>query len=157
MSEPHQPMNQSRWHHVGLAVRDLAASIAFYEAMFGFSVRFQAKLADDIANITGETGLTCELAQLSRDGEMVLELLEFSTSATSATNDKPIYAGAAHASFAVADLDAALTKLEHLGGKRLGEVVVFTEGKSAYCQEPGGSFLELEEFYSEHEEEHGQS
>lgn len=154
MSEPHQPMNQSRWHHVGLAVRDLAASIAFYEAMFGFSVRFQAKLADDIANITGETGLTCELAQLSRDGEMVLELLEFPTSSI---NDKPIYAGAAHASFAVADLDAALTKLEHLGGKRLGEVVVFTEGKSAYCQEPGGSFLELEEFFTGHEEEHGQS
>jgi catechol 2,3-dioxygenase-like lactoylglutathione lyase family enzyme len=144
-------MNQARWHHVGLAVQDLAASIAFYEAMFEFSVRFQAKLADDIASITGETGLTCELAQLARDGGMVLELLEFPTSPT---NNKPIYPGTAHVSFAVADLDAALGKLEHLGGKRLGKVVVFSEGKSAYCTEPGGSFLELEEFF---EEEHGQS
>ena len=146
------------WHHVGLAVQDLQASVAFYEAMFGFSVRFQAKLADDIASITGEAGLTCQLAQLSRGGEMVLELLEFSTSSMkSPTNDKPIYAGAAHVSFAVTDLDAALEQLEHLGGKRLGEVVVFAEGKSAYCLEPGGSFLELEEFFTEHEEEHGQS
>lgn len=82
---------------------------------------------------------------------MVLELLEFPTSSA---KDKPIYAGAAHLSFAVDDLDAALARLEQLGGTRLGEVVVFAEGKSVYCIEPGGSFLELEEFF---EEEHGQN
>lgn len=136
-----------RWHHCSLAVANLAASVAFYKAMFGFEVQFQANLDTQIAAITAELGLSCELAQLRQpDSEMVLELITFSNTSTEAAN-KPICSGSAHISFVVDDLDEALSKLTNLGGHALGEIVVFEEGKSVYCWEPGGSFIELEELF----------
>lgn len=132
------------WHHTSLAVTDVTKSVRFYEVMFGFKRRFEAQLASEIASITAEPGLSCDLVQLQRDGEeAILELIAFGTGPNA--HQKPIHAGTAHVSFLVDSLDSALERLEQLNGKILGEVVTFSEGKSAYCQEPGGSFIELEE------------
>ncbi|MEM7735383.1 MAG: VOC family protein [Deinococcota bacterium] len=139
-----------RWHHCSLAVADLAVSVAFYDAMFGFEVQFQANLDTQIAAITDELGLSCELAQLRQpDSEMTLELIAFSNTSAETIN-KPTCSGSAHISFVVDNLDEALSKLTDLGGYVLGEIVVFEEGKSVYCREPGGSFIELEELFEHH-------
>lgn len=143
---------ESRWHHTSLAVANLGQSLGFYQDMFGFRELLRAHLNEEIAAITAEAHLSCELVQLKRpDDARILELIAFAGPRNGAvgagSNQKPIYAGSAHVAFVVGDLDDALEQLHQLGGRVLGNVVTFGEGKSAYCQEPGGSFVELEELF----------
>ena len=67
------------WHHSSLAVSDLDAAIAFYRDAFGYEVAFEERgMSDQIADMAGIEGLTCDLAQLrSALGDHVLELIAF--------------------------------------------------------------------------------
>ena len=77
-------------------------------------------MSDQIADMAGIEGLTCDLAQLrSTLGDHVLELIAF----------RPPERGT-----------------PPLGAARVGEITAFDEGRSVYCREPAGSFFEMEEF-----------
>lgn len=135
--------------HSSLAVRDLDAALAFYEGTLGFNVLFRADdLTDEVARLTAHPGLTCRLAQIRREGEGTVELIEFGTDgARPASGDGRIPMG--HLAFAVSNLDAALAAAHAAGAESCGEVVLFPEGRCAYCREPGGSVIEFEELAAE--------
>lgn len=136
--------------HAGLATADLDASIDFYCTIFGYRVMFRDDdLKDMVARLTHLPGLTVRLAQIARPDEATVELLEFKpadlpTGATPrACGDGQIPMG--HLAFAVVDLDAAIADLRRAGAVPIGDIVMFPEGRCAYCREPGGTVLELEE------------
>lgn len=139
---------QLTWHHTGLTVSDLDASIAFYSAAFGFAVVFEDRhLADPIARLVGELGTSCAIAQLrSSSADASLELLQFRK--LRATGPQAVTeSGAGHISFHVAHFEEVLARLIELGACQLGEVITLPppEGQSVYLREPGGSYVELEE------------
>ena len=138
------------WHHSSLAVSDLDAAIAFYRDAFGYEVAFEERgMSDQIADMAGIEGLTCDLAQLrSALGDHVLELIAFHPPerGTPPLEAAPLRPGAAHIAFAVEDIEAALDAVEALGAARVGRIAEFDEGRSVYCREPAGSFFEMEEF-----------
>ena len=138
------------WHHSSLAVSDLDTAIAFYRDAFGYEVAFEERdMSDQIANMAGVEGLTCDLAQLrSALGDHVLELIAFRRSehGMPPIETAPLRPGAAHIAFAVEDIESALDAVEALGAVRIGGITEFDEGRSVYCREPAGSFFEMEEF-----------
>jgi predicted enzyme related to lactoylglutathione lyase len=134
-----------RWNHSSLAVTDIDTATGFYSALLGFEIEFTERaMGAQIDSIAGVPGLTCDLAQLrSPLTGHTLELIAFHPPAGAPEGHAPLRPGEGHAAFAVIDLDAALVEVERLGGRMLGEVTQFEEGRSAYCQEPGGSYIEL--------------
>lgn len=134
--------------HVSLAVSDLPAAAAFFRDVLGYATAFEAQgLSHQIARMTGETGLVCDLMQLTRPGEgVVLELVAFRPSPVSASGSR---VPAAHVAFAVKDLNRALERAMGAGARLLGEVVEFSEGRAAYLEVPGGAVIELEELNAE--------
>ena len=135
------------WDHSSLAVRELDAATAFYRELLGFEPVFSERgMATQIASIAGLPGLTCDLAQL-RSPSMghTLELIAFRPPPDAPVASRPVRPGEGHAAFSVPDLDSALAEVGRLGGEILGEVTRFETGRSAYCREPSGSYIELAE------------
>jgi hypothetical protein len=58
---------------------------------------------------------------------------------------RPLAAGAGHIGLVVENLDEALAAVVAGGAIPIGAVTGFPEGRSTYCREPGGSFVELSE------------
>lgn len=134
--------------HASLAVGDLPAAATFFRNVFGYGVAFETYgMTEQIARMTGSAGLACDLMQLARPGEaVVLELVAFRPSPLAAT---PVRVPAAHVAFAVTNLDEALACATEAGARLLGEIVTFSEGRSAYLEVPGGATIELEELFEE--------
>jgi len=139
------------WHHSSLTVSDIDQSANFFGRAFGFVPNFTVRnMTREIASITGVESLQCDLMQLvAPESDHVLELIAFHHPTVRKEPDtpQPLQIGQAHVGFIVEDLDAALIRVEALGACRLGAVTEFSEGRAAYCREPGGSVLELEELY----------
>ena len=137
-------LSQATLLHASLAVTDLPAAAAFFTDVLGYGVAFEAHgMSDQIARMTGSAGLACDLVQLARPDEATaLELIAFRPSPVDPT---PPRVPAAHVAFAVRDLDAALARATEAGARLLGEVVAFSEGRSAYLAAPGGVTVEFEE------------
>ena len=138
-------MQVTAWHHTSLAVADLDRAIAFYAAAFGYRIAFLERgMEGQIRAMTGEPGLTCDIAQLQAPASgHVLELIAFHGRAPGP--EKPLAPGMAHVAFYVDDLETALAEVERLGAVRLGAITQFSDGRSVYCREPAGSFFEMEE------------
>jgi catechol 2,3-dioxygenase-like lactoylglutathione lyase family enzyme len=132
--------------HASLAVADLDAAMRFLVDSLDFGVELRAEdLTDEVARLTGRAGLTVRLAILARpDDRCRLELIEFRDAAIvphAAAGPVPL----AHVAFAVADLEAGMSRLTAAGAAPLGEVVAFPEGRCVYLRAPGGLVVELEE------------
>lgn len=97
--------------HVGIAVSDLATSIAFYETTFG--------LRHELTEIIEDQGV--RVAMLSA-GAVHLELLEPLSKDTSVAQFLETRGpGLHHLAFAVADVEEALKNAERLGLRRIDE------------------------------------
>lgn len=138
-----------KWHHSSLAVSSIDTASYFYQEVFGFKEMFRVKdMKKEIASITGVRNLRCDLVQLGHpQSQHVLELIAFHSDSIGRTASKPIQIGTGHISFVVDNLEKALETVKHHGGEVLGAITEFSEGKSVYCREPAGSFIELEELY----------
>lgn len=135
------------WHHTGLAVSDLNKALNFYSETLGFEPVFEAlDMSDLIQSITGVSGLRADLVQCkSPISNQVLELIQFRNVPAAANPLLPLQAGRAHTAFLVPDLDAAAAQLEKSGGRMLGAITQFEEGRAAYFTDGAGNALELEE------------
>ena len=135
------------WHHTGLAVSDLSRALSFYSEALGFEPVFEAlDMSDLIQSITGVSGLRADLVQCkSPVSDQVLELIRFRNVPSDVDPILPIQPGRAHTAFLVPDLQAAAAAMEKTGGRMLGKITQFEEGRAAYFTDGAGNALELEE------------
>lgn len=142
-----QPAGARAWDHTSLAVRDLDEAVGFYRDALAFEVAFTERgMREQIQRITGIDGISCDLAQLrSPLSPHTLELIAFHDVPSARAAHAPTTPGAGHVAFAVDDLQRALAAITARGGRMLGEVTEFESGPGLYCQDPSGTFLELDQ------------
>jgi predicted enzyme related to lactoylglutathione lyase len=136
-----------RWEHTALAVTNLERAIAFYSQAFGYEVLARVRgMSEQIAHAAGLPSLECDLAQLrSPISGHILELLEFGNVPLGSEEHAPTRPGSAHVSFVVEDLETALAAVKRLGGRALGEVTRFPDGRRVFCRDPSETAIELAE------------
>jgi quercetin dioxygenase-like cupin family protein/predicted enzyme related to lactoylglutathione lyase len=136
-----------RWEHTALAVTNLERAIAFYSQAFGYEVLVTVRgMSEQIAHAAGLPSLECDLAQLrSPISGHILELLEFGNVPLGSEEHAPTRPGSAHVSFVVEDLETALAAVKRLGGRALGEVTRFPDGRRVFCRDPSETAIELAE------------
>lgn len=135
------------WHHAGLVVDDLDTAITYHRDVLGFEVEFEVRgMAEQFARTVGVSGVSCDLAQLIAPLSPVrLELIRVWDVPVGLDASLPVHVGIGHAAFKVRDLEASLAAVVAAGGRPLGEIVEFSEGRAVYCATPAGTVLELEE------------
>jgi catechol 2,3-dioxygenase-like lactoylglutathione lyase family enzyme len=135
-----------KFSHVGISVRDLERSIAFYRDMFGLQplmeiMPFGGPQFEAIMDIPGATGRMCMIGK----GTTHLELFEF---AGGKAKD-PAYPvsdhGLSHFGFEVDDIAETYARLEAAGVRIHSPVITFMGGgmKAAYCRDPDGNVFEI--------------
>lgn len=139
-----------RVHHVGLTVRDLDRSVAFYRDLLGCTVVMeQEKTGGYLAAIVGYPGASVRMAHLlAPAGELVIELFQYLEPPVLDAELEPARVGNAHLCFLLSDLGATYTRLEHSGVDFFsGPVEVDTGanagGRSLYLRDPDGITIEL--------------
>ncbi len=139
------PVKDATVLHFSVCVTDLDRSVAFYGAAFGFTPSLPATdLGDAFARMVGRSGLSARLAQLSHETRPeILELIAINGEPGAAHGPAPL----AHIAFKVPDLPEAIASVGSEGAVQVGEIVTFSEGRSVYYKEPGGSVFELEELF----------
>ena len=140
-------LSSTNWHHTGVSVRDLSTALTFYRKSFGFEPVFEAMdMSDLIQSITGIPGLRADLVQCSSPiSETVLELIQFRNIPPNYQGQAPVEPGQSHVAFLVSNLDQAIAEILAAGGKLVGQVTEFSEGRAAYLSDPAGYVVELEE------------
>lgn len=135
------------WHHSGFVVPNLDQALTFYSQTLGFEVIFEDRdMTDLIQRTVGIETAHCKLAQCrSPLSGQILEFLEFSGIPADTPANMPVWPGVGHACYLVPDIELGLEALERAGGRRIGEIVTFPEGRGVYCWSPGGTVVELEE------------
>jgi glyoxylase I family protein len=129
------PAAGPRFHHVGLPVSDLEASIAWYEAALGFAHELTAQVPEGvrIAFVVNEAGEKVELFELPTDAPAW---------------DGPITAlraGVGHVGFTVSDLEASFERAAAAGGRVVWEPRPSPRPgqRIAFLADPDGNLIEL--------------
>jgi glyoxylase I family protein len=137
-----------RVSHLGLCVADLERSLRFYCEGLGFRESSGLDLAGEpSATLLELPGVALRARWLERDG-VRLELLHYpSPGSRGDGSPRPMNArGFTHLSFRVADLDAAVARLEALGGRALAHTRVENPRlrmRALFLTDPDGARLEL--------------
>ena len=132
-------------HHVGLQVSDIDRAGAFYVAALGarWMVMPLAFEGDGAVQAMGHEGVRLRLAMLGL-GDAMLELFEFTGEHVPEWAQRPRDTRLPHLAVQVEDTDAALTRIEAAGGKRIWpEVDRFGRARVIYMQDPDGNVVEL--------------
>jgi catechol 2,3-dioxygenase-like lactoylglutathione lyase family enzyme len=136
-----------RMDHVTVVVEDLAAAIAFFEAV-GMELEGRGEVEGSwVDRITGLDGVRCEIAMLrTPDGLHKIELSRFVSPPATGTPGAVNALGLMNLMFAVDDLEDTLVRLEPHGAELVGEVVDY-EGmyRLCYVRGPGGAMVALAE------------
>ena len=151
-------------HHVGLGVRDLEASVAFYHDVLGlpFVVAptgwFEGEHLQRALGVDGPASLRIAIFQVA-DGETWLELLEYRQPPSPSVRALPQNAvGAAHVAFLTDDIRARMAELQAKGVAFNSDVNVVDDGPLAgwrwvYFRDPDDHTLELVEVAYVHQEQ----
>ena len=132
-------------HHIGLQVTDIDRAGAFYEAALGarwlvLPLTFEGEGAEQAM---GHAGVTLRLAMLGL-GDAMLELFEFVGDVVPEWAQRSTGGRLPHLAVQVDDTDAALTRVEAAGGKRLWPAVDrFGRARVVYVEDPDGNVVEL--------------
>lgn len=131
------------FNHLGHSVRDLDASRRFYTELFGFTVRNELTVPDDVAakllRVAPPVGLSAVYLEL--DG-FVLELLHFDRSGNAPARERDLTEpGLTHLSFCVDDVADACRRVTELGGEVLADTAI--GGFAVMIRDPDGQLLEL--------------
>jgi catechol 2,3-dioxygenase-like lactoylglutathione lyase family enzyme len=142
-------MTVHRMDHVGVIVDDLAAAVAFFEALGLEQAGAGTVEGRPVDRIVGLDGVVSDFAFVQTpDGHGRLELISFRSPPTEdgdprAPANTP---GLRHLAFAVDDIHAALERLRDHGGELVGEVVNYGDSyRLCYVRGPEGIIVELAE------------
>ena len=133
--------------HTGLVVKDISASIAFYEGL-GLSVwKHDNENGDFLSQVVGLKNAEIETVKLKLSDESVIELLEYKSHPTKPTisNYPSNKHGCSHIAFTVEDVEEISCKILQLGGSIVNPPVVSENGlvKVMYCHDLDGILMEL--------------
>jgi len=135
-------------HHVGITVRDLEASLEWYERVFGVTREFIAHgSGPELSAAVGVKDANLRFAFL-RLGSAVVELLCYDNERDETFDRSNADVGSAHVCIDVPDLRAAYEDLSAKGIEFLAQPLDLTEGPLAGCafayfKDPNGVTLEL--------------
>jgi catechol 2,3-dioxygenase-like lactoylglutathione lyase family enzyme len=140
-------MTVERMDHVGIVVEDIAEAMAFFTAL-GLEVQGEMPVGGEIVDrIIGLEGVQARIAMLrTPDGHGCIELTQFQTPASvDGDQHAPANAlGIRHITFAVDDLEAALTRLRDHGAELVGDVEAYGGSYTlCYVRGPAGIIVEL--------------
>ena len=142
-------MTIQRMDHVGVVVHDLAAATAFFTEL-GLELVGEARLEGDwVDRVVGLEGVRSDVAMLqTADGHSRIELVKF-VAPPPRGGDPQAAAnalGIRHLTFAVDDIDAAVTGVRAHGGELVGEVERYADSyRVCYVRGPEGIIIELAE------------
>jgi catechol 2,3-dioxygenase-like lactoylglutathione lyase family enzyme len=142
-------MTVHRMDHVGVVVNDLAAAIEFFVEL-GLELQGQMKVEGRLVDrIVGLEGVSNDVAFVKTpDGRGSLELIQFhSPPAEDGDPHAPANTpGLRHLTFAVDDIQAAVSRLQARGAELVGEVVNYEDSYwLCYIRGPEGIIVELAE------------
>ena len=135
--------------HTGLVVKDISASIAFYEGL-GLSVwKRENEMGDFLSQVVGLEHAEIETAKLKVGDGSLLELLEYKSHPTKPTisNYPSNKHGCSHVAFTVQDVEGISSKIVQLGGSIVNAPAASANGlvKVMYCHDLDGILMELVE------------
>ena len=135
--------------HTGLVIKDISASIAFYEGL-GLSVwKRENERGDFLSQVVGLEHAEIETAKLKIGDGSLLELLEYKSHPTKPTisNYPSNKHGCSHVAFTVQDVEEISSKIVQLGGSIVNAPTVSANGlvKVMYCHDLDGILMELVE------------
>lgn len=135
--------------HTGLVVKDISASIAFYEGL-GLTVWKHAnENGDFLSQVVGLKNAEIETAKLKVGDGSLLELLEYKSHPTipSASKYPSNYHGCSHVAFTVQDVEEICSQIVRLGGSIVNPPAVSANGsvKVMYGHDLDGILMEMVE------------
>lgn len=139
-------------NHIGLSVKDLDSTLAFYQGVTGFELIRRETVRDCAAADTlfGEAGIEYEIAVLQAPN-MLFELTEFKHNAGAATRRMPFQGpGMTHTCFQTASNDSGYERFRAAGADVLsrGDTPVDLGGYGvtyAYAYDGEGNMFEMEQ------------
>lgn len=135
--------------HTGLVVKDISASIAFYENLGLIVWKREVEKGDFLSQVVGLEHAEIETAKLKVGDGSLLELLEYKSHPTTpSTSIYPSnYHGCSHVAFTVQDVEEIASKIVRLGGSIVNHPTVSANGsvKVMYCHDLDGILIEMVE------------
>ncbi|MBO9594164.1 MAG: VOC family protein [Niabella sp.] len=142
----------SRANHVGITVKNLETSIAFYEALTGLKISNRDEIGGErMARVQGLEDTRIRYANLHLDN-LNIDILEYMIPEAEQASYKNNQISAMHLCFEVDDMEAALKRLKEIGVEPEGAPIVFREEDGltsglgtavVYFRDPDGTNLEL--------------
>ena len=135
-------------HHVGITVRDMEASLAWYKNVFGLEPEFIAEgSGPELSTAVGVPDASLRFAFL-RFGSCVVELLCYDNEREETFNRSNADVGSAHVCIHVPNLQAAYDELLEKGIEFLAPPLHIDDGPLEGCafvyfKDPNGVTLEL--------------
>ncbi|RDI31944.1 VOC family protein [Lentzea flaviverrucosa] len=139
-------------HHVGMTVTDLAAAVAFFEAL-GMELEGKAHMEGEFVDgVVGLDGSRSDIAMMKTpDDRYRIEFSQFQTPRSIDGGSRaPINAlGLRHVAFVVDDLDDTLARLEPHGAELVRNVETYEDMlRTCYVRGPEGVLVELCQYFS---------
>ncbi len=139
------------FHHIGLTVSDLEASIRFYRDLLGMTVIQRREASEDyVGHQTGYPGLLLSTASLrpAPDSCQSLEIVQYRSHAGSRADPATNRPGNSHLCFEVLDLRGMYEQLRYHGVRFRSEPVLITSGPNQgglviYLYDPDDYIIEL--------------
>jgi catechol 2,3-dioxygenase-like lactoylglutathione lyase family enzyme len=129
--------------HVGLVVRDLERSIAFYEGLGLVLWKRMTRSGAYMDTLVGIPGVVLEWAKMHAPDGSEVELIQYHSPAdVDDLLDAPSNRlGCSHVAFVVDDLSKACSRIVPLGGSIVNPPTA--ESRSVYCHDPDGIIVEF--------------
>jgi catechol 2,3-dioxygenase-like lactoylglutathione lyase family enzyme len=145
-------MSIKSMHHVGMTVTDLAAAVAFFEAL-GMELEGKAHMEGDFVDgVIGLDGSTSDIAMMKTPDEKYrIEFSQFQTPRSiDGSSHAPIHAlGLRHVAFVVDDLDDTLARLKPHGAEVVRNVETYENLlRTCYVRGPEGILVELCQYFT---------
>jgi catechol 2,3-dioxygenase-like lactoylglutathione lyase family enzyme len=136
--------------HVGVTVRNLERSLAFYRDLLGLEVlrRRDRFKAEHVQRLVGLPGAELSVAMLAFPGGGKLELVEYHEPSGGQIDAAPCDRGGLHFALLVDDIHGLKTTLEASGVAFVSEPQCAPSGPTqgtyfVYCRDPDGAIVEL--------------
>lgn len=137
-------------HHIGITVRDVDRSLAFWTSFLGVEASWRTLLDGDyLGGVTGYPGVNLDAAVVPLPGGGVLEILDYRRHAGQPNDDATANPGNVHICFGTSDIDVMRERAIAAGATPVSpgptEVAIGPNAgaKACYLRDPDGITLEL--------------